>query len=214
MPETLRITKPKLLIGEGKDEENFFNALLKHMHTNDIQVLSSGGKDKNKFRAWMAAVVASSGFANTVTSIGITRDADFAGNGTKGAFDSICSSLKQPHVDLPVPSALNQTATAESKPAVHIFIRPDNQSEGMLENLLLRTLNADKELGCVQDYFDCLKTKAFKEHPSHMQPKGLVYAWLAGQNPPDHDIGTSALDGIWNFDHPAFDALKAFIQAL
>lgn len=56
MPETLRITKPKLLIGEGKDEENFFNALLKHMHTNDIQVLSSGGKDKNKFRVWMAAV--------------------------------------------------------------------------------------------------------------------------------------------------------------
>jgi hypothetical protein len=41
-----RISKPKLLIGEGNEEVFFFEALLAHLGINNVNVESYGGKSK------------------------------------------------------------------------------------------------------------------------------------------------------------------------
>ena len=44
--DALRITKPKLLIVEGRDEEEFFRPMLAELGIKDIQVTGIGGKEK------------------------------------------------------------------------------------------------------------------------------------------------------------------------
>lgn len=45
VPPRIQITKPKLLIVEGKDEEGFFSAAMsQHLSITDVQVLPIGGK--------------------------------------------------------------------------------------------------------------------------------------------------------------------------
>src|SRR5262249_6952778 len=72
------IARSKLLLGEGREEELFFEALLKFMNVPDVQIESYGGKDK--LPAYLATLSTRPGFAG-LTSIAITRDADlnFAG---------------------------------------------------------------------------------------------------------------------------------------
>ena len=42
----LELDKPKLLIGEGKDEIQIFTAMLRHLGIDDIKVEDYGGKTK------------------------------------------------------------------------------------------------------------------------------------------------------------------------
>jgi hypothetical protein len=45
MPSTPQaLSKPKLLIGEGKEEVAFFKAFLSHLNITDVQVEEYGGK--------------------------------------------------------------------------------------------------------------------------------------------------------------------------
>ncbi|MFN8494753.1 MAG: DUF3226 domain-containing protein [Caldilineaceae bacterium] len=71
------ITKPKLLLGEGNDEVEFFNALLAHLQLEDVQVVDYLGKH-NVF-VELATVLKLPGFSQ-LESIGITRDADYFDN--------------------------------------------------------------------------------------------------------------------------------------
>lgn len=42
--ELIEITEPNVLVVEGKDEEYFFEALIKQMGLENIQVMGIGGK--------------------------------------------------------------------------------------------------------------------------------------------------------------------------
>jgi hypothetical protein len=44
--------------------------------------------------------------------------------------------------------------------------------------------------------------------------KAQAHAFLATLDKPDLRLGEAAVAGYWDFDHPAFDALKAFVAAL
>ncbi len=43
--KTKTIDKPKIIVGEGIDEVNFFTALVDHLNLDDLQVEHCGGKD-------------------------------------------------------------------------------------------------------------------------------------------------------------------------
>ena len=67
------IVKPKLLIGEGKEEVRFFESLLRSLGIGDVQVTDYAGKEK--LRAFLITLPRIPGFAGLGT-LGITRDAD------------------------------------------------------------------------------------------------------------------------------------------
>src|SRR2546423_15053868 len=85
---TSEINKRKLLLGEGIDEVNFFNALLNHLGIIDIQVEQYGGR--TRFRPVLAALVRQRTFRDLI-SLGVTRDAD---NDSLSAFASISAALR------------------------------------------------------------------------------------------------------------------------
>lgn len=203
MPSTPQaLSKPKLLIGEGKEEVDFFTAFLTHLNITDIQVEQYGGKQG--LSRYLRTLVVRPGYLNVV-SLGITRDAD---NSAQSAFQSVCNSLNR--ASLPVPSRPREIVG--DTPQVSIMILPDGQNSGMLEDLCLAAVETDPVLQCVDEYFDCVYRTSGRK-PNNMA-KARVHAWLASQLDPDKRLGEAAKAGYLPWDSPGFDSLKQFLQAL
>jgi hypothetical protein len=198
------IEKPRLLIGEGEDEVNFFKALLKHLEIDSIQVEQFGGK--NQLRVYLMELRRRSGH-DILTSVGVTRDAD---NACTSAFASVSDALKE--AQFPVPPGPGQVTRIQGVNA-GVFIMPDNVKPGMLEDLCLRSVETiDKSFHCIEQFFDCVKTAANRQPPN--MAKARTHAWLATQNEPDRSLGLGAAKGYWPFQETAFQPLIEFIRAL
>ena len=203
MPSTPQaLSKPKLLIGEGKEEVNFFTAFLSHLNITDVQVEQYGGKPE--LPSYLRTLVVRPGYLNVV-SLGITRDAD---NSAQSAFQSVCSSLNR--ASLPVPSRPGEIVG--DSPQVSVMILPDGQNSGMLEDLCLTAIETDPVLQCVDEYFDCVYRTSGRK-PNNMA-KARVHTWLASQLEPDKRLGEAAKAGYLPWESPGFDRLKQFLQAL
>ena len=203
MPRTPQaLSKPKLLIGEGKEEVDFFTAFLTHLNITNVQVEQYGGKQG--LPSYLRTLVVRPGYLNVV-SLGITRDAD---NSAQSAFQSVCSSLNR--ASLPVPSKPGEIVG--DSPQVSIMILPDGQNSGMLEDLFLTAIETDPVLPCVDEYFDCVYRTSGRK-PNNMA-KARVHTWLASQSEPDKRLGEAAKAGYLPWDSPGFDSLKQFLEAL
>ena len=201
------IIEQQLLLVEGKDECNFFEALLMYEKIKKVQCIDVGGKDNfsNKFEL----VVKADGFGD-VSAIGLVRDAEV--NPAQSAFNSLCSNLEKHN--LPVPSTPN--ALNLGPPKVNIFIMPDNQRAGMLEDLCLKTIEGQAVEKCLCDYLTCLLTnKVFLEKQEKFnEPKAKVQAYLATRTPIANSLGVGAQAGHWDFSHPDFNEVKKFLHTL
>lgn len=198
----LELDKPKLLIGEGKDEVQIFGALLSHLGINDVNVEDYGGK--NKLPGYLDVLRLRPGFAD-LQSLGVTRDAD---TDALGAFASISNYLSQRGFVAPVSSGNIEAGM----PRVGIIVLPDGRRPGMLEDLVLEALRLDSLTECIDRYFECVgaaKGSSLKEIS-----KARVHAWLAAQDPPDMRLGIAAQRGLIPWDNPSFDQLRDFLTAL
>ncbi len=167
------ITRPKLLLGEGIDEERFFSALLLHLGIVDIQVQQYGGKNNLGPYLQILAQAPTPGF-QSVVSIGLTRDTDAD---LTRAFQSVCTALQ--NAGLSVPTAPNVPTTGS--PWVKAFMLPDNSSPGMLEDLCLASVRSDPAFACLDSYFQCVQSFGRQQgEPS----KARVHAWLASEAAP------------------------------
>ncbi|NEP38852.1 MAG: hypothetical protein F6K35_06155 [Okeania sp. SIO2H7] len=218
-----KITEPKLLIGEGIEEKRLFSALIKKMGITDIQITHYGGK--NNLGNFLETLILIPGF-DTLTSLGITRDAD---NSKERAEQSICTALT--NNNLPLPNNQKTATQPLTKLSISTFIVPDNKNEGMLEDLCLLSVNDDPGMSCLEEYFKCIQTNTGKQpknlakakiHAS-LGPTSLATAmlstpsardWLASQDEPDKRLAEAAETGYWNWDSQAFDPLKQFILSL
>jgi hypothetical protein len=207
---TIAIKQPKLLLVEGKDEVNFFTAVLQnHLNLGGVQVLDYGGK--TQLSVFLKTLAADPAFSS-LTGIGIIRDADLTPAGAKttaaaAAWDAVRGALTAIGVACPAGHAV----FAAGPPRVGAFIMPDGVSDGMLESLCLRALAGTPELTCVDDFFVCCaKAGAIPNNPH----KGQAYAWLACRPEPDKRVGEAALAGYWPFAAPAFSPLWDFLRSI
>ena len=198
----LEISKPKLLIGEGVEELRFFSAMLKHLNINDTLVEEYGGK--HRLSSFIKNLPLRPGFSS-VLSLGVTRDAD---ESAESAFLSVCGALER--AKLPVPARLGQPEGNDLR--VSVFILPDGQSPGMLEDLCLRAVRGDPAMHCVDEYMKCVNENAGRL-PSSIS-KARVRVWLASQTRPDLRLGEAADQGYWPWDVEVFEQIQQFVQNL
>lgn len=199
-----RLTRPKILIGEGQDEEVFFGALLEHLRIDDVQVAQCAGKDA--MAKFLKVLPKLDGFGDVV-SIGVTRDAD---DDASQAFRSVCTSLSA--ANLPVPSAPG-VAVGEALRA-SVLILPGAGRTGMLEDLCLAAVAAQPGFACIDEYLACVQGRAGRLHDARGLPKARARVWLASHDPPDLAVGLAARKGFWPWTAPEFGELKRFVQAL
>lgn len=202
--DRVTINKPKLLIGEGVEEKRFFQKIIRHLEIDDIQVESYNGKPK--LPAYLKALKLLPDFQKLI-SLGITRDAD--DQPSNSAFDSICNTLQKNNY--PYPHTLNEAAILGSL-TVSIFILPNNQSPGMLEDLCIQCAQSNPAFSCVETYLQCVSQ--FTDQQPNNLSKAKIHAWLASRSEPGKRVAEAAEAGYWDWEHPAFESLKQFLRQL
>ena len=204
--ESLKIQADRLLLVEGKDEENLLGRLIEDCLNDDgqdIQIVVVGSK--TKFRSSLIAIKVDAQSRPTLRSIGIIRDAD---DNPKGSFDSICGSLRSVGYEPPAAHAKFSDAT----PSIGVFIVPDGSQSGAIETLCRRSVAGEAAAKCVDDYMECLTTNNALQ--SKTPDKTFAHAYLAAKEDPVARVGEGALQGVWDFQSPAFNALSQFVRDL
>ena len=201
MPER-SITRSKLVLAEGRDEEHFLASLLRHLAIHDIEVHSYQGKDN--LRRYLIGLMNTPGFAQ-VESIGVVRDAD---NNAAAAFQSVQGNLTA--VGLPVPEEV--LVAAGTTPRVTVFIMPGNADQGALEDLCLSALENDPAIGCVSDFMECIH-QVVTNVPGNLS-KAKMHAFLASREDPELRLGEAAQRGYLPWGNPAFNHLTGFVRSL
>jgi hypothetical protein len=197
------IQKARLLIVEGRDDEEFFDALVNRLGRQDIQVAGIGGK--TKLRARLKALVKDPAFEG-VQVLAIVRDADAD---PKSAFESVKDALKAAGL----PSPRRAMSVAKGHPKTGVMILPSIDKKGELENLCLEAVINDPAMDCTEDFFDCLQKKGGARRKKDVA-KAKVRVFLAAQEDPTLPLGLAAKKGYWPLDHPAFGRVKRFLQSL
>ncbi len=207
MGKNFKIESNNLLAVEGKDECNFFKALLKYLDIKHVQLVDIGGKDQ--FADKFDALYIGEGFKR-IKQLGFVRDAEE--KPAQSAFQSICGILKKK--ELPTPDKPNQV-TEKQGFKIGVYIMPDNKVAGMLENLCLQTIKDEPINGCIQNYIECFQAdQKEEEKKKYNDPKARVQAYLASCSPIKNSLGLGALKGYWNFEHQCFQDIKQFLKQL
>lgn len=200
----IEIEKAKLLIAEGKDEENVFSKLIKHIGLQGVQVIGRGGK--TQFRSLLRLLKEDPAFS-TVESLGYARDAD---TDYHAAFQSVCNVLQAE--GLPVPTEARTPTSGTPPPRVTVMILPWDNRNGVLEDVCLASVKEDPAMTCVDAYLTCVCEQGGSS-PRNLS-KAKAHAFMASRTEPCVRVGEGALKGYWNFDHPAFDQIKEFLAQL
>lgn len=196
----------KILIVEGQDEENFFDALLRNMKLTDFDIRHVGGKDQ--FPKKFPTLLKTPGFfapdnSPMVTHVAIVRDKD-----EDEAFESISNIVSAQGLKPPI----EHSTFSDGNPKVGIFIMPGTEVKGtMLEDLCLKTVENDIAMKCVNKFAAC--ASALDPSPKNMS-KAKAQTFLAAQPEIAHTVGVGAQKGYWSFESPALGELKQFLNDL
>lgn len=198
-PEPIR--EKKVLAVEGKDEVNFFEALLKHLGIVDFETRDVGGKDK--FKKKLPGLVKTRGFLDVEVLV-VVRDAD---NDPDAAFDSVRDVLRSQKLE--PPDRMNQFS--DGNPRIGVFIMPGNSDTGMLEDLCLKTVEKHPAMECVNAFIDCASGL---NNPPKIVAKAKAQVFLAAMPKIANSVGVGAQKGYWNFNSDELNDLRSFMDTL
>jgi hypothetical protein len=198
----VELTKPNILIVEGREEELFFGALIEHLGLQNIQIMPIGGKEQ--LRRNLKALARSPSFAKVV-SLGIVRDANA---NPSAAFQSVRDALQA--VNLPAPD--RPLVPTGRKPQVTVMIVPEGDAPGMLEDLCLGSVQSDPASLCVEQYFQCLQQRGLPM--PHNMPKARIQVFLASRPEAGKRLGEAAQAGYWPWNDATFEPVERFLQQI
>ena len=191
-----------LLLVEGNDQRNIFEAIVDHLELPDIQIRNFGGV--NELRHYLAAFVNVADFS-TVRRLGVVRDAEASAS---SALESVQSALR--NADLAVADVA--AALAPGAPNGGVLVLPDGADSGMLETMLCRTFAGTPVDRCIDELFACVDA-VLPNRPKRPE-KARCRAWLSTQPEPHLSVGVAAKRGYWDLDHGAFAGVRTFLNTL
>ena len=209
-PQPEEISKPKVVVVEGKDEVNLFQALLDHLDISDVDLKDLG---RYKLRSNLDALAKTASFRG-VQSVGLLFDAEgrFDSEGSAIATESMIRTALA-HASLPVPSVGSRSA--DGPPRVTFMILTPNRERGAVENILVDSVKDTDTFSCVESYLACLKAQGLVYSTVAREAKATVHAFLVTRvKDPDIRVGEAAKAGLWPWNNPAFDELQVFFRRL
>ena len=204
-----RLEKPKILLVEGKEEAKFFDAFLKHLYINDIDVISIKGKTKQNLKFVLSSIKADNNWYQSIgRGIGISLDADSNPSGTEDSIKSILQNL-----NFNPPDNALEISVEDGIKTIYMVV-PCTEEKGMLETLCLKSVEEEPAYNCVVRLFSCLEEVIEENDLPKNILKAYTHAFLATRKIPDKRLGEAAKAGYWLFDHEAFNNVRTFIQKL
>ena len=194
------IESDTLLLVEGNDHRNFFEAFRDHLAIPEMQIENYGGVSQ---LSGVLAAYASSREFGTVRRLGIVRDAE---SSAASAFQSVRSALGR--ANLALPKRIGAVATGD--PMVGVLVLPDD-GPGMLETVLARCFAETGEDACIERFFRCVMADG---RTIQRPEKARACAYLATTTAPHVSVGVAAKKGVWDFEHAAFTKVREFLSRL
>ena len=193
--------KRYILLVEGPDDAAVFSALCRELGIKHLEINAVWGSSKFKPAIYVTAKI------KRLTSLGIVRDADDNG---QSAFQSLQSSLKRNNLPVPRQPAIPTTGTT---PRVTIMIMPPAPlgTNRALEDVLYASIDTPEISAIVDGYIAEMEAQGitFRELD---HTKVRIHAFLATYDPPGMTIVEAVRFGLFDWSHPAFDPLKAFLE--
>ncbi len=215
--------KSRLMVVEGKEDQEFFIQLATHLEVMKdwpLQIEQLDGK--GNFREFLLALTRHPKFGQLAT-VGIVRDADFGTNSFNSVRDTILSANEVSSRKLSVPE--RELELAQGTPKTGVLILPSGGREGVIEDLIMDVFEEDSVTKCVERYFECLRTVGQSVSRARL-PKARLRTFITGKNIGEDAEGDDSdrqyLSDVFHmswwqpefWDHPAFNDAKAFLTQL
>lgn len=192
--ETLR--SPRLVLVEGPDDFHFIRFLSRR---DDLQIHIYEGKTSLQEEIGVLRMV--EGF-DRLERVVMMRDAD---DDPQAALQSVLSQWSNA-MDEPVPQVRSEEWFADGVGREWlVWIVPNSQDPGDIEELLWRTVKPSPHKDCVEQMIACLGSLSTTPYKS--RTKALMYSWLATQSDPVKQL-YSALDPKAGFFDPLDPVLR------
>lgn len=101
------------------------------------------------------------------------------------------------------PKPEGENIDVAGKPRLGIWLMPNNQTKGILENFVLHLIPEDEPLkNKVNQILDELETVSLNRYPAVRRPKATIHTWLAWQKEPGKPMGTAITAKVLQADNP------------
>ena len=230
----------KILLVEGDDDQHVMWNLFEIRQVPEFHVLRPGDKPGYRYAGEVirgrdgGGDEESGGDSKLLDSIparldtsdlerlAVVIDADYEanGNGLRSRWDAICSQLaKEGYENLPKSFEANGSvfelpAVGGRKPIrFGVWIMPDNQSEGMLEDFVADMIHEDDEaLSLVGPFLSSIPETKWRFKEVH-RAKARVHTWLAVGEKPGRPMGQAIkADSRLNANHATVEPFLSWIQ--
>ena len=178
----------RILVVEGPEDKTFFHGLAEHLIIQQqIYIVVCNGK--NELATTLESILNDGNFYN-LNHIGIICDNDFP-DSREGKLpletvrdevdkaNAKVSPILRKSRNLPKPSKPREVAGTKTK--VSVLLLPDDNRDGMIENLVLDAIGEDEITKCADTYYACLETKAKLKPQEARRPRSRLSVYISGK---------------------------------
>jgi len=200
----------RILLVEGKDDEHVFKAIFGQHNLAQLDEIKEHGGYTSLIEALPLRLLESD-----VHALGVVCDAD---TNLLNRWDSIRNGLEKAGYNIPPKPDANGLVVAPPKdtllPKFGIWIMPDNQIPGILEQFLELLVPPGDKLFVYTE--KCLvnlpkEIRLFREVDI---PKAKIHTWLAWQEEPGKPLGQSITRKVLRADSPSCQKVVDWIKRL
>lgn len=203
MGELYKYSGNKVLLVEGKNDCHVICALCKALNVPKTFGLYDCESDDGVLKKLNALIHP----ANPPETIGVVLDVD--GRAIESRWQQIQDKIKVHGYDFPEsPDPVGTVLPVNGdKPRLGIWLMPNNQDPGMLEDFLLSLANVGS-VSFATESVNCAKEKGLTTFREVHQSKAVIHTYLAWQDEPGKPLGQSITNHVLN---PETDIAKRFI---
>jgi len=204
---------PHLLVVEGKNDCHVISHLAAQHGLETAFGIWQGDNDDAAIDGFAGFLEAS---GKRPTILGIVLDCDSSEGGHEAASQRRWAQVGRTLASYPyqLPTIPPQRGAIldqiEGYPRVGIWLMPDNQSEGMLEDFLLRLAPLDA-VAFARECAQAAKARSFGDYQVVHESKAVAHTYLAWQDEPGRPLGSGIRQRSFDANSPA---AKDFIQWL
>ncbi|HBO4232277.1 TPA: DUF3226 domain-containing protein [Pseudomonas aeruginosa] len=199
---------PKVLLTEGVNDCHLISALCNHYKIPDGFGLYECGSDNQAIRR-LSALIASS---EKKEIIGIVIDADAPS--LAGRWSAIKTRLEQEGYTVPdEPHEGGTILASEGKPRIGVWLMPDNQVNGMLEDFCERLAPPD----AIRYASECAseaRARGVATYKELHNAKARIHTYLAWQDEPGMPLGRAVSAKVLDPGQPIARLFKEFLVNL
>ncbi len=200
------------LLVEGNDDRDVFSELRDQSDISrdwfQIKVAGSKSELDQQFVEQL--------LANDRQIIGIVRDAD---ENINTSWQSVKNLIKRAGLGYVVPTTLNSTGIIIEPPNAYlprlgVWLMPDNQSEGELEDFVRECIVMDDALiPHADDALDRIEETGIHRYKGK-RSKAFIYTWLAWQEEPGIDMRKNFKQGVLSANSPIAQTFVDWLNRL